>query len=87
MEIKVEHSNLFYGGTYHHTVDLKFIGDFGYIQEDFGEEEVKNLVVSLVEDTILYKCYPCEVVGKLIEAGIITHEQILEYVAESGDEE
>lgn len=86
MEIKANHSKLFYGGTYHNTVELKFIGDFGYIQEDFGEEEVNNLVVCLIEDTILHNCWQSEVVGKLIEAGIITHEQILEYVAESGDE-
>jgi len=86
MEIKVERSRAFWGGTYHQLYKLAVTVDHGYVVEELAREEAENLVVGLVEDILLDDCWKSEVIGKLIEAGIITHEQILEYVEESGEE-
>lgn len=84
MEIKVtRHRGLGHATNY----DLKVLYGGATIQTDWlSEKEVYDLAVSFLEDTFLDNCWQSEVVGKLIEAGIITHEQILEYVEESGDE-
>lgn len=84
MEIKVtRHRGLGHTTNY----DIKVVHEGATIQTDWlSEKEVGDLAVSFLEDTLLDNCWQSEVVGKLIEAGVITHEQILEYVAESGDE-
>lgn len=52
-------------------------------EDSFTEKEAHALAISFLEDTVLDKCWQSEIVAKLVEAGVISHEMILEYVAES----
>lgn len=49
--------------------------------------DVSSLAVEFLDDTLLHNCCQGEVVGKLVEAGILTEEMIREYVAELEDSE
>lgn len=80
MEIKVK--------SYSWSNDVTVIVECDNVKlnEEMSKKEASELAVSFLEDTLLENCWQSEVIGKLIEARIITHEQILEYVEESGEE-
>jgi len=80
MEIKVK--------SYSWSDDITVIVECDNVKlnEEMSKKEASELAVSFLEDTLLDNCWQSEVIGKLIEVGIITHEQILEYVEESGEE-
>lgn len=87
MEIKSKGYVLHYNGKDHKHFDITVSGNGFQIYDTLEPKEAYQLAVEFLEDTLLDNCRQSEeVVGKLIEAGIITHEQILEYVAESGEE-
>jgi len=86
MDIKSTGYVLHYNGKDHKHFDITVSGNGCQIYDTLEPKEAYQLAVEFLEDTLLYNCWQSEIVGKLIEAGVITHEMILEYVAESGEE-
>lgn len=86
MDIKVKASKMFYGGEYHKLFNLQVSSGNATIDEDIDEKDVVDLVVQLLDQTILDNVYWNSVVERLVEVGIVDNKQILEYV-QSPEEE
>lgn len=88
MDIKVKSSKMFYGGEYHKLFNLQISSGNATIDEDIDEKDVVDLVVRLLDQTVLDNVYWNYVVERLVEVGVIDNKQILEYVQnlEEGEE-
>lgn len=88
MDIKVKSSKMFYGGEYHKLFNLQVSSGNAMIDEDIDEKDVVDLVVQLLDQTVLDNVYWNYVVERLVEVGVLDNKQILEYVQnleESGE--
>lgn len=86
MDIKVKSSKMFYGGTHHKLFNLQVSSGNATIDEDIDEKDVVDLVVQLLDQTILDNVYWNYVVERLVEVGIVDNKQILEYVQDLEEE-
>lgn len=80
MDIKVKSSKMFYGGEYHKLFNLQVSSANATIDEDIDEKAVVDLVVQLLDQTVLDNVYWNYVVERLVEVGVLDNKQILEYV-------
>jgi hypothetical protein len=87
MDIKVKSSKLFYGGEYHKLFNLQVSSGNAIIDEDIDEKDVLDLVVQLLDQTVLDNLYWNYVVERLVEVGILDNKQILEYVQNLQEDE
>lgn len=87
MEIKAKSSKMFYGSEYHKLFNVKVSSANATLDEDIDEKDVIELVVSLLDQTILDNVYWNYVVERLVEVGVIDNKQILEYVQNLEPEE
>ena len=87
MDIKVKSSKMFYGGEYHKLFNLQVSSGNATIDEDIDEKSVIDLVVQLLDQTVLDNVYWNYVVERLVEVGIVDNKQILEYVQNLEEDE
>lgn len=83
MDIKVKPSKMFYGGEYHKLFYLRVSSGNATIEEDIDEKDVVSLVMGLLDETILSNHYHNQIVERLVEVGILTERQILEYAQDA----
>lgn len=87
MDIKVKSSKMFYGGEYHKLFNLQVSSGNATIDEDIDEKDVVDLVVQLLDQTVLDNVYWNYVVERLVEVGVLDNKQILEYVQNLEEDE
>ena len=87
MDIKVKSSKIFYGGEYHKLFNLQVNSDNATIDEDVEEKDVVDLVVQLLDQTVLDNVYWNYVVERLVEVGVLDNKQIIEYVRNLEEDE
>lgn len=86
MDIKVKASKMFYGGVYHKFFNLQVSSANATIDEDIEEDDVFSLVMGLLDETILSNYYHNQIVERLVEVGILTERQVLEYIQDIEDD-
>lgn len=87
MDIKVKPFKMFYGGEYHKLFNLQVSSGNATIDEDIDEKDVVDLVVQLLDQTVLDNVYWNYVVERLVEVGVLDNKQIIEYVKNLEEDE
>lgn len=67
--------------------DLTIESGSARITETCNLKELQTIAKEILEDAVFSGLWGSEFVGKLIEMGVITHEQVLEYAKDSEEEE